>query len=190
MIDTWNSTCSCTLFVTTRDLFFSHHRANWDVTLVLLYTILSDRSEVDLNRLYKNRPRFTHLKLKTAALITIRFLIRFLKKLLAGCEHECGKGLAVYLIYATKKLFCIGSLSLRTKQRFSLSGQILLQRASFWQVLKYVVQFQSFICYSNFDKIFQNQPKPTKMKPLAALWRSFWPDNEKCCFALSEREPA
>ena len=115
VIHTWNSTCSCTLFVTTRDLFFSHHRANWDVTLVLLYTILSARSEVDLNRLYKYRPRFTHLKLKKAALITIRFLIRFLKKLLAVCEHECGKGVAVYLIYAKKKLFYTGSLSFRAK---------------------------------------------------------------------------
>ena len=158
MIDTWNSTCSCTLFVTTRDLFFSHHRANWDVTLVLLYTILSARSEVDLNRLYKYRPRFTHLKLKKAALITTRFL----KKLLAVCEHECGKGVAVYLIYPTIKLFCIGSLLLRTKQRFSLSGQILLQRASFWQVLKYVVQFNlSYVTQilTKYFKTSQNQPK-------------------------------
>ena len=123
-------------------------------------------------------------------MITIRFSEHILEKLLAGCEHKYGKGVAVYLIYATKKLFCIGSLSVRAKQRFSLSGQILLQRASFWQVLKYMVQFRSFICYENCDKIFQNQSKPTKMKPLAALWRSFWPDNEKCCFALSEREPA
>ena len=162
MIHTWNSTCSCTLFVTTRDLFFSHHRANWDVTLVLLYTILSARSEVDLNRLYKYRPRFTHLNLKKAALITIRFLIRFLKKLLAGCEHDCGKGVAVYLIYATKKVFCSGSLSLRAKQRFSLSGQILLQRASFWQVLKYVVQFNlSYVTQilTKYFKTSQNQPK-------------------------------
>ena len=123
-------------------------------------------------------------------MITIRFSEHILEKLLAGCEYEYGKGVAVYLIYSTKKLFYAGSLSLRAKQRFSLSDQNLHQRASFWQVLIYMVQIQSFICYANCDKIFQNQSKPTKMKPLAALWRSFWPDNEKCCFALSEREPA
>ena len=190
MIHTWNSTCSCTLFVTPRDLFFSHHRANWDVTLVLLYTILSAQSEVDLNQLYKYRPRFTKLNFKKGSFDYNQISDHILEKLLAGCENECGRGIAVYLIYATKKLFYTGSLSLRAKQRFSLSGQNLVQRTSFWQVLKYMVQFQSFICYANCDKIFQNQPKLTKMEPLAALWRSFWPDNEKCCFALSEREPA
>ena len=159
MIHTWNSTCSCTLFVTTRDLFFSHHRANWDVTLVLLYTILSDRSEVDLNRLYKNRPRFTHLKLKTAALITIRFLIRFLKKLLAGCEHECGKGLAVYLIYATKKLFALVPSHSELNSAFHCQVKICSKGLHFGKYMKYAVQFQSFICYTKYFKTSPNQPK-------------------------------
>ena len=107
MIHTWNSTCSCTLFVTPRDLFFSHHRANWDVTLVLLYTILSAQSEVDLDQLYKYRPRFTKLNFKKGSFDYNQISDHILEKLLAGCENECGRGIAVYLIYATKKLFTL-----------------------------------------------------------------------------------